>query len=367
MAEKRNYFDLDLAQMQAFFAELDEKPFRAVQLIKWVYQQGVIDLDTMSNLSKVLRQKLKDLGEFRLPEVVLDRVDHDGTRKWLLRLDDGNCIEMVYIPEADRGTLCVSSQVGCVLNCSFCSTARQGFNRNLSTAEIIAQLWIAVQSVGQFATTHRKITNVVLMGMGEPLLNYDNVITALHLMMDDNAFGMSKRRVTLSTAGVVPMIDQLAGEIDVALAVSLHATRDNIRDELVPINKKYPIKQLLESCKRFTDAKQQRMRITFEYVMLDGINDRPEHAHELLKLLKNIPAKMNLIPFNPFPGSQYRRSSEAAILRFQKILIDNGLTTMVRRTRGDNIDAACGQLAGQVQDRTRRQQKLGLQQAGGAR
>lgn len=361
-----NLLDYDPKGLAEFFAQYGEKPFRATQVIKWIYQQGVVDIDAMTNLSKALRAQLKVIAEIRLPQISSCQDSDDGSRKWLMQLEDGNCVEAVYIPEKDRGTLCVSSQVGCILNCSFCSTGRQGFNRNLTTAEIIGQVWMAASELGQFATPDaRHITNVVMMGMGEPLLNFDNVVKAMNLMMDDFSFGLSKRRVTLSTAGVVPGLDQLAAVTDVALAVSLHATTDALRDELVPINKKYPIAELLAACLRYVEAGTRR-RITFEYVMLDGINDSPEQARELARLLRDLPAKINLIPFNPFPGTQYTTSSPEAVRRFQDILAAAGYTVVVRKTRGDDIDAACGQLAGKVQDRTRRSFRLQQQAAGGA-
>lgn len=351
-----NLFDLDLAGMEGFFARIGEKPFRALQVVKWIHQHGVTDIAQMTNLSKELRARLTASACLTLPEIALEQASADGTRKWLVRLHDGNCIETVFIPEHDRGTLCISSQVGCVLNCTFCSTAQQGFNRNLTTAEIIGQLFLARQALGA-AKDNRVVSNVVMMGMGEPLLNFENVVPALNLMLDDNAYGLSKRRVTLSTAGVVPALDRLREVSDVALAVSLHATRDELRDELVPLNKKYPIAELLAACRRYIADKPHRS-ITVEYVMLDGINDQPQHARELVRLLKDLPSKVNLIPFNPFPNSRYQRSSAEAIDRFQNQLIAAGVITVVRRTRGDDIDAACGQLAGQVRDRTSRSARL---------
>ena len=355
--EKTNLLNLDRQAMQDYFAAIGEKPFRATQVIQWIHQYGVDDFDAMTNLSKELRARLKEIAEIRLPENVQDQVAADGTRKWLLRLEDGNCIETVFIPEEDRGTLCVSSQVGCTLNCSFCSTGHQGFNRSLNAGEIIAQLLVANQSLGRDPKGERIITNVVLMGMGEPLLNYDNVVPAMRLMLDDYAYGLSRRRVTLSTAGVLPMMDQLRDECPVSLAVSLHAPNDALRNELVPLNKKYPIRELLDACRRYC-ADSPRSRVTFEYVMLAGVNDSLENAHELVRLLRDMPAKVNLIPFNPFPQTRYQRSSKEAIDRFRDVLIDAGLTTITRKTRGDDIDAACGQLAGRVQDRTRRRQRL---------
>ncbi len=350
---KINLLELDHAGLQALFAEMGEKPFRATQVLKWIYQQGVDDFDAMTNLGKALRARLAERAEVRLPEVALDRDSGDGSRKWLLRLADGNCIEAVFIPEKDRGTLCVSSQVGCGLDCSFCATGKQGFNRNLTTAEIISQVLVAVRTLGRAAGDRRAVTNVVLMGMGEPLLNFDAVLPALRLMLDDLAFGLSKRRVTLSTSGVVPQIDRLRDLCDVSLAVSLHAPNDALRDELVPLNRKYPIAELLAACRRYVSGEGRR-RITFEYVMLDGVNDTDEHARQLIRILRGVPSKVNLIPFNPFPNTRYRRSSAERIDRFRELLQEAGYTTITRRTRGDDIDAACGQLAGQFQDRTRR-------------
>lgn len=354
---KTNLLDLNRQDMEAFFTSLGEKAFRASQVMKWIYHHGVDDFDAMSNLSKVLRDRMTEQAEVRLPEVAVDMPSRDGTRKWMLRLADGNSIEMVYIPEKDRSTLCVSSQVGCALNCSFCSTAQQGYNRNLTTAEIIGQVVLATRLIGLPQNKgERVITNVVLMGMGEPLLNFDNVVKAMELMQDDYAFGISKRRVTVSTAGVVPAIDELRAAIDVSLAVSLHAPNDELRNELVPINRKYPIAELLAACRRYCAGVPHR-RITFEYAMLEGVNDSPEHARALLKVLRGTPSKVNLIPFNPFPGTAYRRSSLEAINRFRDILMEGNLMTVTRKTRGDDIAAACGQLVGEVQDRTRRSQK----------
>ena len=353
--QKVNLLDFTSEKLKAFFIEKGEKPFRATQIIKWLHQHCVDDFDQMTNVSKKLRSELQVFAEIRAPEVVLDKASSDGTHKWLLRLEDGNCIETVFIPEKDRGTLCVSSQVGCALDCTFCSTARQGFNRNLSVGEIIGQLWAAKRSLQPDAGNTRVISNVVMMGMGEPLLNFTNVIDAMQLMLDDNAYGLSKRRVTLSTSGVVPALDRLRDEIDVSLALSLHAGNDELRDKLVPINKKYPIKVLMEACKRYMKGKATRERITIEYVMLDGVNDSDQHARELIYALKGVPCKVNLIPFNPFPETRYKRSSPKRINAFRDILIASGLIVVTRRTRGDDIDAACGQLAGQVQDRSRRE------------
>lgn len=350
---KTNLLDLDRAGLSAFFAEAGQKPFRAAQVLQWVHQYGVNEFSAMTNLSKGLRAWLEEHAEIRPPEIALDQQASDGTRKWLLRLADGNCIETVFIPEEDRGTLCVSSQVGCVLNCSFCSTAQQGFNRNLTVGEIIGQLWVANHALRQEPRGERVITNVVMMGMGEPLLNFDNVVAAMHLMLDDLAYGLSRRRVTVSTSGVVPAIDRLREACLVSLAVSLHAPDDALRERLVPLNKKYPIADLLAACRRYV-AGDSRRRVTFEYVMLDGVNDSLEHAQALIRLLRDVPSKVNLIPFNPFPATQFQRSSQATIDRFRDALLQAGLVTITRRTRGDDIDAACGQLAGRVQDRTRR-------------
>lgn len=354
---KVNLLGLDRKAMEAFFTAMGEKAFRAPQLLKWIHQLGVSDFEQMTNLSKALRDRLKEVAEIHAPELVLDQGSSDGTHKWVLRLDSGNCIETVYIPDGDRGTLCVSSQVGCALECSFCSTAQQGFNRNLTAAEIIGQLRVAYNYFGTQHRDQRMITNVVLMGMGEPLLNFDNVVTAMNIMTDDDAYGLSKRRVTLSTSGVVPAMDRLTEVADVSLAVSLHAPNDELRNELVPLNRKYPIAELMAACKRYAQAGTSKRKITFEYVMLDGVNDTPAHARELVRLLRGVPSKVNLIPFNPFPQSKYRRSKPEAIEQFWRILMDAGLTTVTRRTRGDDIDAACGQLVGKVMDRTKRKQR----------
>lgn len=350
-----NLLDLDRAGVEAFFTALGEKPFRATQIMKWIYGRGVTDFADMSNISKALKACLQEQATIGLPEVASDNLSDDGSRKWLLRLADGNCIETVYIPEAERGTLCISSQVGCMLNCSFCSTAQQGFNRNLSSGEIIAQLWMATKLLGQQPGGERLVSNVVMMGMGEPLLNYDNVVRAMHVMLDDFGYGLSKRRITLSTAGVVPAIRQLREDCDVSLAVSLHAPNDMLRNELVPLNRKYPISELLETCKAYVG--EGRRRVTFEYVMLAGVNDSDQHARELVRCLEGVPAKVNLIPFNPFPLIRYVRSSNNRIHSFFEILNKAGIVTITRKTRGDDIDAACGQLAGQFQDRTRRRQR----------
>jgi len=353
-SEKINLLDYTSEDLKAFFLERGEKPFRATQIIKWIHQHGVSNFDDMSNVSKALREELASFAEIRAPEIAIDDKSIDGTHKWLLRLDDGNCIETVFIPEDGRGTLCISSQVGCALDCTFCSTARQGFNRNLTVGEIIGQLWLAKNILQPNPEDDRVITNVVMMGMGEPLLNFEKVVKAMELMLDDNAYGLSKRRVTLSTSGVVPALDRLKDRIDVSLAISLHAPNDALRDQLVPVNKKYPIKMLLDSCRKFMEGKANREKITIEYVMLDGVNDSDELARELGILLKDVPCKVNLIPFNPFPETRYKRSSNNRIHRFRDILENAGLIVMTRKTRGEDIDAACGQLAGKVNDKSRR-------------
>ena len=354
MAGKTNLLGLSRQEMEGFFISLGERPFRAAQVMKWIYHRGADDFEQMTDLGKVLRARLRESATLDLPQIAAVQPSRDGTRKWMLRLDDDNSIETVFIPADGRGTLCVSSQVGCALACSFCSTARQGFNRNLTTSEIIAQLVVAQRSLGIPPNRgERVITNVVMMGMGEPLLNLGAVTTAIELMQDDLAFGISRRRVTVSTAGVVPGIDKLREWGDVSLAVSLHATNDALRDTLVPVNRKYPIKELLAACRRYVEGRRGH-RVTFEYVMLDGINDSPDDARALLRLMRSVPSKVNLIPFNPFPDSSYRTSSQRTIERFRDVLIQGGITTVTRRTRGDDIDAACGQLVGKVQDRTRR-------------
>ncbi len=350
---KINLLDFDRQGLENFFADLGEKPFRARQILQWIYQRNVDDFAGMSDLSKALRTRLSEIAEVRPPQVALDQQSDDGSRKWLLQLADGNCIETVFIPASDRATLCVSSQVGCGLNCSFCSTAQQGFNRNLTTAEIIGQVLVANRLLAANGGPERAISNVVMMGMGEPLLNFDNVVGAMRLMLDDLAFGLSKRRVTLSTSGLIPELNRLREACDVALAVSLHAPDNALRDQLVPINRKYPIEDLMDACRRYVEDGTRR-RVTFEYVMLDGVNDSDAHARALVRLLRNVPAKVNLIPFNPFPNTRYQRSAPERIARFQQIIVDAGLVTITRKTRGDDIDAACGQLAGQFHDRTRR-------------
>jgi 23S rRNA (adenine2503-C2)-methyltransferase len=345
-----NLIGLDAAGLERFFAEQGEKPFRARQVLRWIHQRGETDFTRMSDIAKTLRDKLAATTRVDAPVIVGDTLAGDGTRKWLLKVDERNAVEAVFIPETSRGTLCVSSQAGCVLDCAFCSTGKQGFNRNLSSAEIVGQLWLA----NRLLDGERPVSNVVMMGMGEPLLNLDNVIPALRLMLDDNAYGLSRRRVTVSTSGVIPGMDQLRDECPVALAVSLHAPNDELRDRLVPVNKKYPLRDLVAACNRYLE-KAPRDFITMEYVMLDGVNDADEHARELVQLAKRVRCKFNLIPFNPFPAADFGRSSPERIRRFAEILQRADLTVTTRKTRGDEIAAACGQLAGEVTDRTRRQ------------
>jgi len=365
-AAKVNLFGLDRVGLERFFVEtLDEKRFRAHQVMKWIYHQHATDFEHMTDLGKALRAKLEACAEVVPPKVILEKPSVDGTYKWLLGMDGTNAIETVFIPEKGRGTLCVSSQVGCAMNCSFCSTGTQGFNRNLSAAEIIGQVWVAARHLGNVPHRERKLTNVVMMGMGEPLMNFDNVVTAMDVMRDDLGFGLASKRVTLSTAGVAPMIDRLSEVSDVSLAVSLHAANDELRSTLVPLNRKYPIEVLMAACERYVLARK-RSSVTFEYTLMQGINDQPEHARELVYLMRQFTrrvqdghgAKINLIPFNPFPGTRYQRSSETDIRAFQEILQQNDILAMVRRTRGDDIDAACGQLKGQVNDRGQRQARF---------
>lgn len=357
-AAKVNLLGLTQAKLDAFFEELGEKRFRAGQVMKWIHHFGVDNFDDMTNVSKALREKLKARAEIRGPDVVSEDISADGTRKWVVRVASGSCVETVYIPQNGRGTLCVSSQAGCALDCSFCSTGKQGFNSDLSAAEIIGQVWIANKSFGTVpAKVDRAITNVVMMGMGEPLLNFDNVIDAMTLMMDDLGYGISKRKVTLSTSGVVPMIDKLGEVTDVALALSLHAPNDALRNQLVPLNKKYPLAVLLPACNKYIAGLGEKRYLTIEYTLLKDVNDRPEHARELIELLRDTPCKINLIPFNPFPHSGYERPSNNAIRRFQELLQDAGYNVTVRTPRGEDIDAACGQLVGQVMDRTRRSER----------
>jgi len=363
---KVNLLGLSRPELEVFFESLGEKKFRAGQVMKWIHQFGVTDFAEMTNLAGKLRDKLVQVACIEAPEVVHKQFSQDGTRKWVFRVGDGagSLVETVLIPAHDktgeRKTLCISSQVGCALDCSFCSTGKQGFQRDLTPAEIIGQLWVANQSYMEdvpVGERTRTVTNVVMMGMGEPLLNFEPTVTALKLMLDDNAYGLSRRRVTLSTSGVVPMIDKLSKECPVAMAVSLHASNDALRDSLVPLNKKYPLHELMDACRRYLDY-APRDFITFEYCMLDGVNDTDQHARELVALVKTVPCKFNLIPFNPFPESGLKRSPNVRIKLFAQILMDAGIVTTVRKTRGDDIDAACGQLAGEVQDRTRVQERM---------
>ncbi|MGV8899217.1 MAG: 23S rRNA (adenine(2503)-C(2))-methyltransferase RlmN [Burkholderiaceae bacterium] len=367
MTQLTNLLDLDPAQLIAYCGELGEKPFRAKQLQRWIHQFGVGNFDAMTDLAKSLRDKLSTRAIVAAPPVISDHISHDGTRKWLIDVGKGNAVEAVFIPEENRGTLCISTQAGCAVNCRFCSTGKQGFSRNLTVGEIIGQLWMAefelrrTKGVEPGPKGERQITNVVMMGMGEPLLNYEPTVTALKLMLDDNAYGLSRRRVTLSTSGVVPMIDRLSQDCPVALAVSLHASNDALRDGLVPLNKKYPLRELMAACKRYLDY-APRDFVTFEYCMLDGVNDTDAHARELVALVQNgadsVSCKFNLIPFNPFPESGLIRSKNPQIKAFAQILMDAGIVTTIRKTRGDDIDAACGQLAGEVQDRTRVNERM---------
>jgi 23S rRNA (adenine2503-C2)-methyltransferase len=352
-----NLLDFDAAGLTDWFAQLGEKPFRARQLLRWLHQFGQDDFDVMTDMAKSLREKLLALAVVAPPPLLSDKLSDDGTRKFLFDVGGGNAVETVYIPEDDRGTLCVSTQAGCALDCAFCSTGKQGFNRNLTTAEIIGQLWQANRALGATSKLDRVVSNVVLMGMGEPLANFENVVAALRLMLDDNAYGLSRRRVTVSTSGIVPAMDRLRDEVPVALAVSLHAPDDRLRDHLVPINRKYPLRDLMAACRRYLES-APRDFITFEYVLLDDVNDTAGHAHALLALTRDVPSKFNLIPFNPFPASSFRRSRQDRVRRFQEVLLEAGVVATVRKTRGDDIDAACGQLAGQVLDKTRRTVRL---------
>ena len=351
-----NLLDYDGPGLTALFAELGEKSFRATQVLRWIHRFGQSDFDAMTDIAKSLREKLKATAVIQPPVIVSDQVSDDGTRKFLINVGAGNAIETVFIPENDRGTLCISTQAGCALDCAFCSTGKQGFNRNLTVAEIIGQLWLANRALGHDPKGDRIVSNVVLMGMGEPLANFDNVVAALRLMLDDNAYGLSRRRVTLSTSGIVPAIERLRVACPVSLAVSLHAPNDALRDQLVPINRKYPLSELLAACRHYLEV-APRDFITFEYVMLDGINDSDEDARTLVALTQDVPCKFNLIPFNPFPNSGFRRSPAERIRRFAEILLAAGIVTTTRKTRGDDIDAACGQLAGQVKDKSRRQER----------
>jgi len=351
-----NLLNYDREGLEALFVEMGEKSFRASQAMKWIYGEQNLDIKSFTNFSKILRDKLSEGYVAQVPELLSEKISKDGTIKWLLKVDDVNAVETVYIPEKNRGTLCVSSQVGCTLNCTFCATGAQGFNRHLTTAEIIAQVWVAANQLGH-TLNKRKITNVVMMGMGEPLANYNRVLPALNIMRDDFGFGFANRRVTVSTAGLVPYINKLNEDADVSLAISLHAPTDELRNQLVPLNKKYNIKTLLESCKAFVKNKR-KARITIEYTLIDGMNDKPEHAQALCDLLKQIPSKINLIPFNPFPGNSFKQAKPEVIERFKNICMKSGLITTVRKTRGDDIAAACGQLAGDFMDRTRRSSEL---------
>ena len=355
MAE--NLLNFDAQQLTAWFAEQGEKPFRARQVLRWVHKAGEPDFDAMTDLAASLRSKLKEKACVQAPKVMREELSEDGTRKWLLDVGTGNAVETVFIPETDRGTLCVSTQAGCALDCVFCSTGKQGFNRNLSVAEIIGQLWWANREIGKDVDGNWPISNVVLMGMGEPLLNFDNVVSALHLMLDDNAYGLSRRRVTVSTCGIVPAMDRLREECPVALAVSLHAPNDALRNVLVPVNQKYPLRELMAACQRYLE-RAPRDFITFEYVMLEGVNDSAQQARELIALVRDVPCKFNLIPFNPFPQTHYRSSDSEAVRRFRDVLMQADIVTTTRKTRGDDIAAACGQLAGQVQDKTKRTHRL---------
>ncbi|WP_448217442.1 23S rRNA (adenine(2503)-C(2))-methyltransferase RlmN [Endozoicomonas sp. 2B-B] len=353
-----NLLDLSRSKMVDFFLSIGEKKFRAEQMLKWIHHFGVDNFDEMTNISKTLRQKLKEVAEIRGPQVVSSHFSEDGTCKWVVRVASGSCVETVYIPEGKRGTLCVSSQAGCSLDCSFCSTGKQGFNSDLTVAEIIGQVWIAARHFNNVpAKKDRSITNVVMMGMGEPLMNFDNVVDAMNLMMDDLGYGLSKRRVTLSTSGVVPALRKLGEVTDVSLAVSLHAANDELRNVLVPINRKYPLSDLLDAIEQYMSGLPDKRVVTIEYTLLAGVNDQPEHSIELIQLLKNVPCKINLIPFNPFPHSGYERPSNNAVRRFQEQLQEAGFNVTVRKTRGDDIDAACGQLVGQVADKTRRSER----------
>lgn len=352
---KTNLLGLSKQKMEAFLSELGEKPFRAIQLLKWIHQCGVTDFDEMTNISKSLRARLHECAEIRLP-VLKDCFEaKDGCYKWIVEVASGSSVEMVYIPESGRGTLCISSQAGCSLDCSFCATGKQGFNSDLTSAEIIGQLWLANEKFGTFGTkTPRMVTNVVMMGMGEPLLNFDKVMDAISLMMEDNCYGLSKRRVTISTSGVVPALNKLKDYTDASLAISLHAPNDELRSQIVPINRKYPISELLDSVNGYLDSLTDSRVATIEYILISGVNDHRQHARELAEILRRVPCKINLIPFNPFEGSQYQRSSNSAVNNFRKILQEAGYTVTIRSTRGDEIGAACGQLVGQVDDNTRR-------------
>ncbi|WP_152831406.1 23S rRNA (adenine(2503)-C(2))-methyltransferase RlmN [Hydrogenovibrio sp. JE_KL2] len=351
---KVDLLGLDAKGLADFFVSIGEKPFRSTQVMKWIHQFGISDFDEMTNLSKALREKLKQTAIIRTPKIIAEQKSEDGTIKWLLEVDNNNSVEAVFIPEKTRGTLCISSQVGCALDCSFCATGKQGFNRNLENWEIVAQMWVANKALGCKPKEERVISNIVFMGMGEPLLNVTHTFPAARILMDDNAYGLSKRRVTISTAGVVPAIDRIKENLDVSLAISLHAPNNRLRDELVPINQKYPLEVLMPALHRYVEGGHSKKHVTVEYVMLDGVNDSLVNAQELIDLLGDLPCKVNLIPFNPFKGTPYQRSSNNAVRRFQDKLVNAGLKCTVRKTRGDDIDAACGQLAGKITDRTKR-------------
>ncbi len=360
VTQKVNLLGMTREQLQTFFESLGEKKFRAEQVMKWIHHFGVDNFEEMTNIGKVLKARLNEVGEIRAPEVVSEEFSADGTAKWVVRVDSGSCVETVYIPVEDkRGTLCISSQAGCSLDCSFCSTGKQGFNSDLTAAEIIGQVWIAARALNSVPhKIDRKITNVVLMGMGEPLLNFDNVIDAISIGMDDLGYGISKRRMTLSTSGLVPQLRRLGEYTDCSLAISLHAPNDALRNELVPINQKYPLAELLDAVAQYMGGLKDRSRVvTIEYTLLAGVNDQPEHAEQMIKLLEHTPCKINLIPFNPFPHSGYERPSNNQVRRFQEMLQAANFNTTVRKTRGDDIDAACGQLVGKIQDRTRRSER----------
>lgn len=354
--DKVNLLNYTLSDLEVFFIQHGEPKFRARQVFRWMHINRASTFEVMTDVSKTLKNKLDKIAQIRVPQLVSENIASDGVIKWALEVGDGNKIETVYIPEADRGTLCISSQVGCALECQFCSTGRQGFNRNLTVGEIVGQLWWANQRLGCIPKQEKIITNVVMMGMGEPLANYDNVVNAMKIMLDDNAYNLSRRKLTLSTSGMIPGIDKLKDDCPVSLAVSLHASNNEVRSEIIPLNKKYPIKELIAACSRYLSSSPKDF-ITFEYVMLKDINDKLQHARELTKIVGNMPCKFNLIPFNPFPNSGFESSSRDQILQFQKALRNAGFITTIRKTRGEDIDAACGQLVGRVQDKTRRQEK----------
>jgi len=357
MNQRTNLLDLDRSTMERFFADIGEKTFRASQVIKWIHHSGITEFQDMTNLGLSLRDKLNNIACINPPEIISEQISEDDTHKWLIKIDSGQCVETVFIPEKDRGTLCVSSQVGCPLDCSFCSTGKQGFNRNLNVAEIIGQVWMANYALKHFETGQRIISNVVMMGMGEPLLNFDNVIKAMNIMMDDLAYGLGRKRVTLSTSGIIPGIKKLGQTSKVSLAVSLHTADNALRNTLVPINKKYPVEELIQACREYAHD-QPGETITFEYVMLADVNDSLTQAKALATLLKDLPAKVNLIPFNPFPGTEYKRSDPVTIDRFRDILVNAGIITITRKTRGEDIDAACGQLVGKVIPRAKQHQNV---------